>query len=167
MLYILSYDRLLLGTASTSCPKRSFRSPLTLLSAWRIIHPFQLFSFCLHVLQLHWPISYTFGKNKSALLFSCDCKMWWIFSITYGELTFKNSDIHKSMSSVLLALQLCRIFMAHVCCVQVFAASRHLKRFVTVNRGSFISSVVQMTGCSWMCFVQIPNFSSCSFCWIS
>lgn len=146
MLYILSYDRLLLGTATTSCPKRSFRSPLTLLSVWRIIHPFHLFFPVVLILSACTSATltdflYIREEQVSTLI---QLRLQNVVDLFHyiGKLTFKNSDIHKSMSLVLLVLQLRRIFMAHVCCVQVFAASRHLKRFVTVNRGSFISSVV-------------------------
>lgn len=145
MLYILSYDRLLLGTATTSCPKRSFRSPLTLLSVCRIIHPFQLFFPVVLILSPCTSATltdflYIREEQVSTLI------QLWLQNVVdlfhyIGKLTFKNSDIHKSMTLVLLVLQLCRIFMAHVCCVQVFAASvhvvSHIKRFVTVNRGSF------------------------------
>lgn len=144
MLYILSYDRLLLGTATTSCPKRSFRSPLTLLSVWRIIHPFQLFFSVVLILSPCTPATLTdflYIREEEQVSTLIQLRLQNVVDLFHyiGKLTFKNSDIHKSMSLVLLVLQLCRIFMAHVCCVQVFAASvhvvSHLKRFVTVSRG--------------------------------
>lgn len=118
MLYILSYDRLLLGTATTSRRKRSFRSPLTLLSARRIIHPFQLFFPVVLILSACTSATltdflYILEEQVSTLI---QLRLQNVVDLFHyiGKLTLKNSDIHKSMSLVLLVLQLCRIFMARV-----------------------------------------------------